>query len=173
MIVQLNHSNKKDYNKSNDGFMVTGRLLPRYENGNWTYREETYSEPYFKEYELEEVDTSYIGGTDKAVYLYYVGGCCVGQIRLRGNWNGFAMIEDICVARDWRQKGVGSALLDKAEEWARQKGYLGLMLETQDVNVSACRFYAKNGFVIGAVDTMLYSNFSTADEIAIYWYRRF
>lgn len=42
------------------------------------------------------------------------------------------------------------------------------MLETQDINVSACHFYAKNNFVIGAVDTMLYSNFSTSNENAIF-----
>lgn len=47
------------------------------------------------------------------------------------------------------------------------------MLETQDVNVSACRFYAKNSFIIGAVDNMLYSNFPTANEKAIFWYYKF
>ncbi|MCM3248802.1 hypothetical protein D0A23_10435 [Bacillus amyloliquefaciens] len=39
--------------------------------------------------------------------------------------------------------------------------------------VSACHFYAKNNFVIGAVDAMLYSNFSTANEIAVFWYCTF
>lgn len=47
------------------------------------------------------------------------------------------------------------------------------MLETQDINVSACHFYAKNRFVIGSVDTMLYSNLSTANEMAIFWYYKF
>ncbi|MCY9136790.1 streptothricin N-acetyltransferase SatA, partial [Bacillus atrophaeus] len=69
--------------------------------------------------------------------------------------------------------GVGTALLNKASEWAKENHFSGLMLETQDINVSACHFYAKNNFVIGAVDTMLYSNFSTSNEYAIFWYYKF
>ena len=48
-----------------------------------------------------------------------------------------------------------------------------MKLETQDVNVLACRFYDKLGFQIGAVDTMLYANFDNADEKAIFWYIKF
>jgi hypothetical protein len=61
----------------------------------------------------------------------------------------------------------------KRKSWAKQNKFIGLMLETQDVNVSACRFYAKNSFIIGAVDNMLYSNFPTANEKAIFWYYKF
>lgn len=57
-------------------------------------------------------------------------------------------------------------------EWAKANNLGGLMLETQDINVSACYFYAKNKFVIGAVDTMLYSKFPTANEVAIFWYNK-
>ncbi len=63
--------------------------------------------------------------------------------------------------------------MGQALEWAKENKYAGLMLETQDVNVQACRFYAKNGFVIGAVDTMLYSNTPAAGEYAIFWYFKF
>ena len=36
--------------------------------------------------------------------------------------------------------------------WAKQKDLCGLMLETQNNNLLACRFYIKKGFVLGAVD---------------------
>ncbi|WP_258013807.1 hypothetical protein [Paenibacillus polymyxa] len=49
----------------------------------------------------------------------------------------------------------------------------GLTLETQDVNLLACRFYLKNGFEIRAVDTMLYSNSKYKDEKAIFFYSKF
>lgn len=94
-------------------------------------------------------------------------------IKIRSNWNGYALIEDIAVAKDYRKKGVGTALLHKAIEWAKENKFCGLMLETQDINVSACHFYAKHQFIIGAVDTMLYSNLPTANEIAIFWYYKF
>jgi len=44
------------------------------------------------------------------------------------------------------------------------------MLETQDVNLLACRFYLKNNFEIGAVDTKLYSNSKFKDETALFFY---
>ncbi|MFJ8531539.1 GNAT family N-acetyltransferase [Bacillus sp. NPDC094106] len=168
MIIRMKHSNMNDFNMSNDGFIVTGRIIPKYDNDNWTYTEEKYSEPYFKQYENDEIDISYIEENGKAVFFYYDDNNCIGQVRLRSNWNGYALIEDIGVAKDWRQNGVGTALLEKAVEWAKQNNFVGLMLETQDVNISACRFYARRNFVIGSIDTMLYSNFPTANEIAIF-----
>jgi streptothricin acetyltransferase len=49
----------------------------------------------------------------------------------------------------------------------------GLMLGTQDINLAACRFYHHCGFKLGAVDTMLYWNFPTRDEKALFWYMPF
>ncbi|MCQ6562853.1 GNAT family N-acetyltransferase [Paenibacillus mendelii] len=173
MIIKMTHSTMKDYNNPNEGYLVTGRIIPKYENEKWTYTEEIFPEHYFKQYENDEIDISYIDGKGKAIYLFYDDNICIARIKLRSNWNGFALIEDIEVARSHRQKGIGGELLKKAAEWARQNNLIGLTLETQDVNISACRFYAKNNFVIGAVDTMLYSNFSTANEKAIFWYHKF
>lgn len=173
MIIKMTHSNMNEFNKSNEGFIVSERIIPKYENDYWTYTEEIFSEQYYKQYENDEIDISYINEKGKAVFFYYDNNNSIGQIRLRSNWNGFALIEDIGIAKDWRQKGIGTALLEKAVEWAKQNNFAGLMLETQDVNVSACRFYAKNKFVIGAVDNMLYSTFPTANEKAIFWYYKF
>ncbi len=51
----------------------------------------------------------------------------------------------------------------------KHKNLHGLMLETQDNNLIACKFYHNCGFKIGSVDTMLYANF----EKAVFWYLRF
>lgn len=173
MIKKMTSSNICDYNKLNDGFIVTGRMILKYDNDNWTYMEELFSKPYFKQYENEDIDTTYALDTSKAVFLYYVDDLCIGQIRLCSNWNGYALVEDIGVSKDWRQKGIGTELLEKAVEWAKQNNHIGLMLETQDVNISACRFYAKNNFIIGGVDSMLYSKYPSANEKAIFWYYKF
>ena len=74
---------------------------------------------------------------------------------------------------DYRGKGIGHALINTAIEWAKQNNLCGLMLETQDVNLLACRFYSKLGMKIGAVDNMLYANFPTYNERAIFWYLKF
>ncbi|GIN86020.1 hypothetical protein J6TS2_24060 [Heyndrickxia sporothermodurans] len=173
MIIKMTQSNMNDFNKSNEGFIVKGRIIPKYENNAWEFTEEIFSEPYFKKYEDDEIDISYIEGEGKVVYFFYVENNCIGQIRIRSNWNGYAFIEDIAVAKEYRKNGVGTALLNKAIEWAKENNFCGLMLETQDVNISACYFYAKNNFVIGAIDTMLYSNSPNANEIAIFWYYKF
>ncbi|EAZ85239.1 GNAT family N-acetyltransferase [Lysinibacillus sp. FSL M8-0216] len=173
MIIKMTPSTMKDFNKSNDGFIVSGKIIPTYKDKVWTFTEEICSVPYFKKYEEDEIDLSYIEDIEKAVFFYYIDNSCVGQIKMCSNWNGYALIEDIAVAKDYRKNGVGTALLNKAIEWAKERNCCGLMLETQDINVSACHFYAKNQFVIGAVDTMLYSNFPTANELAIFWYYKF
>jgi Acetyltransferases len=174
MIIKMTHSNRSDYNASNEGFLVSGRIVPKYEHDQWTYTEEKWSESYMKQYEDEDIDSAYIEDKDKAVFLYYVNHRSVGQIKLCANWNGYALIEDISVSGNWRNKGIGTKLLEKAVQWAKQNNLAGLMLETQDVNVPACRFYARNNFIIGGVDRMLYSNLPAAkNEIAIFWYYKF
>ncbi|WP_055109691.1 GNAT family N-acetyltransferase [Paenibacillus ihumii] len=173
MIIKMRRSNLCDFNKPNERFVVSGRIIPKYENDHWTYTEEAFPEPYFKQYENEDIDTTYTEDPGKAVFLYYVDHMCIGQIRLRSNWNGYALIEDIGVSKDWRQQGIGTKLLKKGVQWAKENKHVGLMLETQDVNISACRFYASNSFIIGGVDSMLYSNFSNANEKAIFWYYKF
>ena len=112
---------------------------------------------------------------DKAIFLAYADGKCAGQIVLRKDWNRYAFIEDICVSASYRGNGIGMALIQKAVQWAKEKGLCGLALETQDNNLLACRFYAKNRLVLGAVNTMLYKNFEKpwSDETAIFWYMKF
>ncbi|WP_407952328.1 GNAT family N-acetyltransferase [Enterococcus faecium] len=84
------------------------------------------------------------------------------------NW-----IEDIAVCKDFRGQGIGSALINISIEWAKHKNLHGLMLETQDNNLIACKFYHNCGFKIGSVDTMLYANFENNFEKAVFWYLRF
>ncbi|TCJ02062.1 streptothricin N-acetyltransferase SatA [Cytobacillus praedii] len=173
MIIKMDRSNMKNFSKPNESFAVSERIIPTFKNNVWKYTVEKLSKPYFKKYEDEEVDTSYIEEQEKAVFFYYVENNCIGRIKICSNWNGYALIEDIAVSKEYRKNGVGTALLNKAMEWAKENNFCGLMLETQDINVSACHFYANNQFVIGAVDTMLYSNFPTANEVAIFWYYKF
>ena len=95
----------------------------------------------------------------------------IGQIRLRRFWNGYAYIEDIFVEPDYRGEGIGRTLIEHAFAWAKEKGFPGLMLETQDNNVAACRLYARCGFELRGFDTHLYkAQDPSSDEMALYWY---
>ena len=175
-IVELNEKNQADINKANESFEIIGRIKPSFIGGRWTYEEEIYTHIYLKTYPNDTWDCfDYIENRDKAIYLAYLDEKCVGQIVLKKDWNRYAFIEDICSSRHVRGKGIGTILVEKADAWARETGLSGLALETQDNNLLACRFYAKCGFAIGAVNTMLYRNFEKpwCDEIAIFWYKLF
>ncbi len=129
-------------------------------------------EPYEKSYSPEQLDTSiYLHNPDRVIYFAYVDGELAGQIRLLKFWNDYAFIDLIAVMPQHRGRGVGRALMEKAIQWAKEKGLPGLMAETQNINVSACRFYERCGFQLGGFDRMSYQarNPST-DEIALYWY---
>ena len=56
-----------------------------------------------------------------------------------------ACLWDLRVSAADRRCGVGKALLARCAEWARKQGFRLLAIETQNVNVPACRFYAATG----------------------------
>jgi len=51
------------------------------------------------------------------------------------------------VVEAWRRRGVGSALMDAAEGWARRRGFISLSLETAENNLNAQAFYERRGYV--------------------------
>ena len=165
-----------DIGRANEPFALIGRIVPALKDGVWSYTEELFEKPVMKLYPPEEADwAAYLADPSRAAFLAYEEDRCIGQIVLRSDWNKYAFIEDLCVAAAVRRRGTGRALMDRAEQWAREKGLCGLALETQDNNLSACRFYAACGFAIGAVNTMLYRNFDKpyCEETAVFWYKRF
>jgi len=80
-----------------------------------------------------------------------------------------AVLWDIRVAPDVRRRGIGSRLLLAAEAWAVSRGCRELKVETQDINVPACRFYERQGFVLRTVNPDAYPAFP--DETQLLWYR--
>ncbi len=61
--------------------------------------------------------------------------------------NGLTLyIDDLCVDPEVRRCGVGRMLIDKAREYASQKGCALLMLNVWEFNESAVEFYEKYGF---------------------------
>lgn len=56
-------------------------------------------------------------------------------------------VVSVAVNKQWRNLGVGSMLLSKAEEWAKERDVEALNLEVSERNVSAFLLYKKFGFV--------------------------
>lgn len=80
-----------------------------------------------------------------------------------------AVLWDIRVDANWRRQGVGAALFRAAEQWARARGCEWLKIETQNVNVPACKFYVKQGCTLGAIHRFAYPDLP--DEIQLLWYK--
>jgi len=74
------------------------------------------------------------------------GGQLVGFIHVEASRHGFGEF-GMLVDRDWRGRGVGSALVQAAIGWARDQGLHKLCLEVFAHNAAAIALYRKSGFV--------------------------
>jgi ribosomal protein S18 acetylase RimI-like enzyme len=63
---------------------------------------------------------------------------------MTGATHGF--IYDIFVAEEYRGKGIGKILIEKAETYCREKGYPRILLMVSAENQPAIRLYTKTGF---------------------------
>jgi len=82
-----------------------------------------------------------------------------------------AVLWDIRVALEARRHGVGTALFDYAAAWAREQGCRQLKVETQNVNVPACRFYLARGCHLGGIHRYGYKGCpEVAHEVMLLWY---
>lgn len=73
-------------------------------------------------------------------------GVIVGEIRVDPTWMGFGDV-GMMVAAGWRGRGVGTALVAAAIEWARAYGLHKLALSVFPHNDAAIGLYRKFGFV--------------------------
>jgi RimJ/RimL family protein N-acetyltransferase len=70
----------------------------------------------------------------------------IGEVSVDPSWMGFGEI-GMMVAADWRGRGVGTALVAAAIEWARARGLHKLALSVFPHNAAAIALYRKFGFL--------------------------
>lgn len=70
----------------------------------------------------------------------------VGSLHVEASRFGYGEL-GMAVARGWRGRGVGSALLEAAIAWAREQGLHKLSLSVFPHNAAAIALYRKYGFV--------------------------
>ncbi len=156
------------------------------EYGDFTFSVDCYAQPSFAT-PVEQWPTQPVAPFHKTyplapflndegeTFLARYEGDAVAHITLSKNWNDYTLIEEIAVSQPARRKGVATALLDTARQWAQEQGTAGLMLETQNNNLNACLCYQRYGFTLGGIDHLLYRGQpDIADhEIALFWYLPF
>ena len=88
---------------------------------------------------------------------------------LRGR-DDVAILWDIRVDPAFRGQGIGTALIAAVEAWSSAHGAEWIEVETQNVNVPACRFYERQGFVLRDVNRHAYPLLPS--EVQLLWCRR-
>lgn len=150
--------------------------------GGFTLSERVLDVPYVKDYDAddggpaswrERFDLSSWGFLGARMDGRLVGGAAVawdtpGVTMLEGR-RDMAVLWDIRVAPEVRGTGVGAALFHAAESWAVARGCRWMKVETQNVNVPACRFYARQRCVLGAIHRFAYPELP--HEVQLLWYR--
>jgi GNAT superfamily N-acetyltransferase len=102
-----------------------------------------------------------------------VGGAAIAwntpEVNMLEGWRDLACLWDLRVHPDYRQKGVGHQLFARTLRWSKERKCRRLMVETQNINVPACRFYARQGCELGAINRYGYDE--SLNEIQLLWYR--
>jgi GNAT superfamily N-acetyltransferase len=151
--------------------------------GGFTLLERRVDVPYVKDYDaiLGEGPTHWASSFDMTnwgLITSRTGGLCVGGAVVALKTAGISMLEgrsdlavvwDIRVSPERRKQGVGSSLFQAAEAWAAAKGCRQLKVETQNINVGACKFYARQGCVLGAINRFAYPELP--NEVQLLWYK--
>jgi GNAT superfamily N-acetyltransferase len=156
--------------------------------GGIKLREEEVEPPYIKDYDAYED-----GGPQRWLKRFDVrnwgfflaldqtrplGGAVVAfntpDVHMLAGRTDLAVLWDLRVHPDFRRCGIGTKLFDHATDWSRKRGCKQLKIETQNVNVPACRFYAKQGCQLGEINRYWYAPHpEVGHEVMLVWYLDF
>jgi len=137
--------------------------------------------PYIKDYDVEETPEDWpkkFDVTNWGFFLAKEGGKTVGAAAVAFDTTGVFMLEarrNLSVLWDIRvrpeARGSGIPLFRYAAEWSRERGCTQMKIETQNVNVPACRFYQRMGARLGEIHRFGYAAVpAVAHEVMLNWY---
>ena len=185
-IIEESTDSLTNYGEVSIAFEVKSQLrVESIENGlsGFQFKEEEIREPYIKDADQIEgegplqwsktMDTTHWGVLSAYNDSQRVGGAVVawktpGIYYMLEDHDDEAALWDIRIHPDYRNQGIGSQLLNRVADWARDKGCLLLKIETQNNNVPACRFYERQGCTLDAVNHNAYKEFP--EEIQLIWH---
>jgi ribosomal protein S18 acetylase RimI-like enzyme len=84
-------------------------------------------------------------------------------------WQQMGWVANMAVDRGHRQRGLGTALLRHARQWAREQGWRGLLAEATTKHYPALRLYQKLGFQFCGFNDRYYPN----QDIALFFVQIF
>ena len=82
--------------------------------------------------------------------------------------NDLAVLWDIRVMDEYKNKGIGQKLFDLAKTYAQENGFNQLKVECQNTNPAAVNFYHKQGMKLCAINEYAYPEYP--NETQLLWY---
>jgi GNAT superfamily N-acetyltransferase len=154
----------------------------RPDGGGFILTERRIQTPYLKDYDaLGETPVEWARRFDTSKWgllIARIDDQCVGGLTLAYDTPGLDLLEgrsdlavlwDVRVAPARRRHGIGASLFAAAEAWAAVRDCRHLKVETQNINLAACRFYQRQGCLLRAAHSGVYS--ACPDEIQLLWYK--
>lgn len=92
------------------------------------------------------------------------------EVNMLKGRNDIAVLWDIRVKPEHKRSGIGARLFQAAADWSRKQKLDYLKIESQNINVPACRFYIKQGCELGEVNRFAYTNPESIPETMLVWY---
>lgn len=150
--------------------------------GGLTLAEEPVT-PYVKDYDANREVPRPVGWAMRwnianwGILGAFDGGQRVGGAVIAWNTDGVDMLHgrtdlavlwDLRVLPERRGEGIGTQLFAHALAWARERQCHEISVETQNINVPACRFYARQGCTLAAINRYAYPDLP--DEAQMLWY---
>ena len=141
--------------------------------------------PYIKDYDAHEDSgprrwPQRYDMRNWAIFLAVQGDRGVGAATVAFNTPGLKVLAgrsdvgalwDIRVHPDFRRRGIGTRLFHQAADWLGERGCQQMKVETQNINVPACRFYAKRGCQLGEINRYGYAGHpEVRHEVMLIWY---
>lgn len=135
------------------------------EGDSFLIHESHVSDPEPKSYHLEEEIPA---AEWDAAYVAVAAGSIVGFSATHfAAWHRRQGIQHLYVSPDWRQQGVGRALVDTVRAIAIKNGASHLWLETSNVNGAAVNAYKRMGFELCGLDLAFYKGTPEHGEVGL------
>ncbi|KAM5194711.1 putative N-acetyltransferase camello [Mantella aurantiaca] len=98
--------------------------------------------------DLLDIEESYMASNNSCFWVAESNGRVVGMVGVESapRSSDVMLLRRLSVAKDQRHKGIAKALCTKVIDFARQRGYKTLTLETSMIQYSAQKLYESMGF---------------------------
>jgi len=153
--------------------------------GGLVLQERQLNTPYVKDYDADVGNAPPLWAgqfdlTNWGIFLGFQKGqavagmaiaCQVADSDLCDGRDDLAVLWDLRVHPDCKHQGLGTHLFQHGLIWAREQGCVQFKIETQNINIPACRFYAKQGCRLESIHNYAYyATPQVRHEAMLLWY---